>query len=268
MILTLSLAAGCAIDDRTGKALADALATGPVRDYASTQADTVAETSLVLQHQAAPDDGGQPDISAARQSWLKARAAYDRGLAVFLVVAPDLDFQLDGHQDDPFATTGLRQVERALFAMPLAPSAELSRLAHTLTESARALHVAVPDTGRVLAAAGLIGSMSAVAAQMANKFDGIISPYAGAALPSVQNNLVGLMAMYAALSPLVQGADPALDQRIGDRMKRLLGQVRALPSIEAVTDKTMFLRECADLALDIRQIGRALQLSVTPINLS
>src|SRR5581483_9229201 len=122
--LLFSLGAGCAVDERTGRALADALAGGPIRDYAARQADTLAETSVVLQRQAAPGEGGMSDLDAARMSWLKARAAYDRGVAVFLVVAPELDFQLDGHLDDAFARTGLRLVERALFGAPPAPPAE------------------------------------------------------------------------------------------------------------------------------------------------
>lgn len=260
--------AGCATDERTGKALADALAAGPVRDYAGAQADVVAQTSLLLLQQGAPDNGSLPDLAGARRSWLQARTAYDRGVAVFTVVAPDLVFQLDGSFDDPFATTGLRQMERVLFASSPAPAAEVARLAQALRDAAVALHTAVPDPARAFDAATLLGSMAATAAQIATKFDGSLSPYAGASLLSVEHNLLGLQAMYAILSPLVLLADPDLDASLGGRLQALLNQVRSYASVEAVMDKPGWLRDCADLSLGLQRVGKVLGLSVTTVNLS
>ena len=74
--------------------------------------------------------------------------------------------------------------------------------------------------------------------------------------------------MYAILAPLVQSADAGLDQQIDSRLEVLLGQVRSLPSLDAVTDKALLLRECAALSQAITRIGAALGLSVTTINLS
>ena len=263
---SLALCFGCAVDERTGSALADALAGGPVRDYASAQADIVAATCLVMQQQVTPPSGTPPELVSAQESWRKARAAYDRGVAGFLVVAPELDFQLDGKMDDSFARSGLRPVELALFSAP--PGSELPRLTQKLSDAAIALHLEVPDPGRPLTAAALIGSMSAVAGQLAAKFDGSASPYAGASLLSVQSNLVGLSAMYEILAPLVRGADAALDQRISALLKELLTQVTALQSLDEVMDKTRYLRQCAALAQALLQIGPALQLAVTAVNLS
>lgn len=259
---------GCAVDERTGKALADALAGGPVRDYASAQADVVAQTCLVLQQQSAPDNGSPPDLPGAKKSWLTARAAYDRGVAVFTVVAPELAFQLDGPLDDSLATTGLRQMERVLFGTPAAPTAEVARLAQALGGAAVSLHTAVPDSNRPVDAASCLGSMAATAAQLATKFDGSISPYADAALLSVENNLLGLQAMYAILAPLVHSGDAGLDESIGDLLQGLLAQVRSYASVDSVTDKRGFLRQCAELSLALRQVGKVLGLSVTTVNLS
>ena len=231
-----TLAGGCAIDARTGRALADALASGPVRDYASAQADLVAETCMVLEQQVAPPGGGLPELVAARGSWHKARAAYDRGVTAFLVVAPELDFLIDGKMDDLFARSGLRPLELALFVAP--PPADLVRLTQKLGDAAIALHTRVPDAAQPLLAAELLGSMAAVAGQLAAKFDGSASPYAGASLFSVQNNLTGLTAIYTILAPLVQGVDPVLDQRISGRLRELLAQISALQSLDDVTDKT------------------------------
>src|SRR4051812_1948907 len=149
----LTSAGGCAVDARTGKPLADAIAAGPVRDYASAQAGTLAETSQLIDQQAAPSDGSAPDLDAARISWRKARAAYDRGVAVYVVVAPELDFALDGAFDDALASTGLRYLERALFSTPPAAPGEVARLTHALRTDARALHGAVPDAARPMQAA-------------------------------------------------------------------------------------------------------------------
>ena len=266
ILLVVVLTGGCAIDERTGRALADALATGPVRDYTSAQADLVAETCMVLERQVTPPGGAAPELIAARGSWHKARAAYDRGVAGFLVVAPELDFRIDGKMDDIFARTGLRPLEQALFSEP--PTSDVPRLTQKLSDAAIDLHNAVLDPARPLSAAALLGSMSAVAGQLGAKLDGSASPYAGASLLSLQNNLTGLSAIYTILSPLVHGASPLLDQRISARLHDLSAQVTALPSLDAVTDKTWYLRECAALAQDILQIGTALQLVVTTIDVS
>ncbi len=264
----LAAGGGCAVDERTGPALADALADGPVRDYASRQADTVAHTSLVLQEQAAQLRGPGPQLAAAQQSWLKARAAYERGAPVFLVVAAELDFQLDGHLDDALARTGLRLLEGALFATPPAAAAELERLTGALSESALALHQAVADHARPLPATALLGSMAAVASLLATRFDGSLSPYAGASLLAVENSLLGLQQVYAILAPLVAAADAALDAQLAALLAELLAQVRALPSLESIPDKTVLLRKCDALSQGLRRLGTVLGLSVSAVNLS
>ena len=272
LLLSLALllwqSGGCAVDERTGPALADALADGPVRDYAGRQADTVAQTSLLLQEQAAPVGGAAPDLAAARQSWLKVRAAYERGLPVFLVVAAELDFHLDGHLDDALVRTGLRQLEPALFATPPAGAAELARLTRALSDSALALHLAVPDRARPLPATALLGSMAAVAALSATRFDGSLSPYAGASQLAVEHSLLGLQQLYAPLSPLVAGADAALDAQLQTLLADLLAQVRALPSLDSIPDKTVFLRQFDTLSQGLRRLGTVLGLTVTTVNLS
>lgn len=268
LLALLAVAGGCAVDERTGPALADALADGPVRDYASQQADTVAHTSLLLQEQAAQSDGNRAALAAAQQSWLKARAAYERGLPVFLVVAAELDFQLDGHLDDALARTGLRQLESALFLTPPAPAAELMRLTRALSDSALALHLAVADHARPLPAAALLGSMAAVAALLATRFDGSLSPYAGASLLALDSGLLGLQQIYAILSPLVAAADAALDAQLTTQLTALRAQVRALPSLEALADKTVLLRQCDALSQGLRRLGTVLGLSVTTVDVS
>jgi iron uptake system EfeUOB component EfeO/EfeM len=265
LLALLLLPLGCAVDARTAPALAEAAASGPVRDYASAQADSVAATALLLAQQAVPPLGAAADLDAAQQSWRKARAGYDRGVAVFLVVAPELDFELDGHSDDPLATSGLRQLERALFATPPA-TAELAHLTAGLSQAARALHVAV--SGRPIAAASLVAALSAIAGQLAGKLDGSISPYAGAALLSAESNLRGLQALYAPLAPLVQGIDPLLDQRIADGLQLLLDELRSLPTIDAAADKPLLLRQCAALSQSLGQLAAALGLTASAINLS
>ena len=260
--------ADCAVDARTSPALADALADGPVRDYASLQADTLAQAGFALRVQVVPDWGAPPDLPAAQTSWLRARTAYERGLAVFLVVAAELDFTLDGHLDDGLARNGLRQLETALFAKIPASPTELDRLTATFADAAAALHVAVPDHGRALSAAALIGSLAAVAALIATKFDGSSSPYAGAGLLTIEHDLIGLQAVYAILAPLVASADAALDERITLLLGELLQQVRAHASPDAIADKTALLRKCDELSRALTQVATALGLTATQVNLS
>lgn len=263
-----TLCQGCAVDPRTSAALADALVDGPIRTYAAAQSDTAAQTCMLLQKQAAPSGGAMPELAAAQTSWRKARAAYDRGVALFLIAAPEYSFELDGPPDDVFAIGGLRQVERALFAQPTAPAAELTALTLALRDSAIKLHLAA--SSRPVNAAGLVGSMSALASLLATKLDGSATPYAGAAdaVASAQNSLVGLQAMYAILSPVVQGADPLLDERLTTALHELLEQLRALPSLDLLADKPRYLRQCAALSIAIADLGRALGFPVTVIDVS
>lgn len=267
MTLLVGLA-GCALDARTGRALVDALADGPVRDYAGLQADAVAQASLVLRTQVVPEGGAMPELAAAQQSWRRARAAYERGVAVFLVVAADLDFALDGPLDDGLAQTGLRQLETKLFAPTPAAPAELDRLTAALATSAAALHVAVPDHGRALSGAALLGSLSGAAALLSTKFDGSASPYAGAGLLAIEHDLIGMQEMYGILAPPVAATDAELDQRIAFLLRDLLEKVRSYSSTDAIADKVSLLRECAALSQALRQVGTVLGLSVTQIDLS
>lgn len=266
---TLCAHSGCAVDPRTSAALADALVDGPIRTYASVQSDSLAQTCMLLQTQAAPEAGGMQDLAAAQGSWLKARAAYDRGVALFLVAAPELNFDIDGPPDNVLALGGLRQVERLLFTSPAASPTELTALTLSLRSSAIKLHLAVAD-GAPVAAADLVGSMSALASLLATKIDGSASPYAGAAaaVASAQNSLIGLQAMYDVLSPVVQGADPLLDQQIATALRELQEPLRALPSLELLADKPRYLRQCAALSIALNQLGRALGFPVTAIDLS
>lgn len=269
VLLTLIMGmANCAVEERTGRALADALADGPVRDYASLQADQLLETCFALRSQAVPDSGAPPDRPAAQQSWRKARATYERGAAVFLALAADLDFLLDGHLDDRLARTGLRQLETALFGATLASPAELDRLTAALVDAATALHVAVPDHGRLLSGPALIASMAAVAAVLATKFDGSASPYAGAALLAAEHDLIGLQEVYAILAPLTRGADAQLDERITLLLRTLREKVRLYSSPDAIADKASLLRECDELSRALAQIGTVLGLTLTQVNLS
>ena len=168
----------------------------------------------------------------------------------------------------PRRTALLRQTDPAVSATPSADAAELVRLTRSLSDSALALHLAVPDRARPLPATALLGSMAAVAALLATRFDGSLSPYAGASQLAVEHSLLGLQQIYAPLSPLVAGADAALDGQLQTLLADLLAQVRALPSLDAIADKTIFLRQFDALSQGLRRLGTALGLTVTTVNLS
>lgn len=250
----------CAAENRTGPEAAAALTNGAMRDYAVEQATQVGHAALLLADAVA---GSAPDVAAAQAAWSTARAAYDRGAPIFLAAAPELDFLLDGRFDSPLARTGLRQMERAVFGKPPGTVEELRFFAATYLDAAKRLPGQVGDGGRVLSASAVIGNLSAVCAVAATKLDGSDSPYAGQSHRSIENNLVGLQALYAPLSPLVQAADPELDRRTSELFAALLAQIRGVSSVDEVTDKVGFLRRIADLSQALLSVGTAVGLSAT-----
>ncbi len=262
--LGLSVAAvGCAPDNRLGPSLGQALVDGPIRAYASEQAMLIARASLPLAASTQISMGTPRDLMAARAGWRSVRLAYDRGAAFFFVATPALNQALDGRFDDPLATTGLRQLEPALFSSAALDAARIERLGQALATSAVALSNATPDPTNAVTLSALLGSLSAQAAVVATKLDGSDSPYAGASHLSIEHNLVGLQAMYQALAPAVERADPVLHQRATDLLAALLAQVQGLPSVDAVRNKVAFLRDCGELSTAFLAMGTALGLSVS-----
>lgn len=258
-----ALVAGCAADNRLGPTLGQALVDGPIRTYASEQATQIARAALSLSVATQQELGAPRDLMAARAGWRTVRLAYDRGAAFFFVVSPALNQALDGRFDDPLATTGLRQLEPALFASNMPDARRVEALGQALAVSAVALSNATPNVANAVTLSGLLGSLSAQAAVVATKLDGSDSPYAGASHLSIEQNLIGLQAMYHALAPAVERADPALHERVESLLSALLAQMQGQPSVDAVRNKVAFLRDCGDLSAAFLAIGTALGLSVS-----
>lgn len=254
---------GCAVDNRLGPTLGQALVDGPVRSYASQQALAVAREALSLAEAARSDAGAPRDLPSARAGWVATRLAYDRGAAFFFVAAPDLNQALDGRFDDPLATTGLRRLEPILYSAQPIDANQLEYLGRNLASAGVALAGAMPDPARAVGLAGLLGSMSAQAAVVGTKLDGSDSPYAAVSHRSIEQNLIGLQAMYLALSPAVQNADAALHDQISALFVRLLMQVQGQPSVDTVRNKVGFLRDCDALSTALLSIGNALGLTVS-----
>lgn len=250
---------GCAADNRLGADAANALVSGPARDYAVMQAADAATACLgVEQALAVP----VPDLVAGRKAWIDARLAYDRGAAMFFMAAPGVDRIVDGRLDDPLTVTGLRLLERPLFGMPTGSSAELARISTSLAAGAVELPAALTDAGPLNADA-LLGSMAAIAAVAATKLDGSDSPFAGQSHLSIDNNLRGLQVLYGILGPLVESADPQLNERIRALLASLRSRIEGVPNVDAVQDKLTFLRECADLSQALLSVGTALGIAVS-----
>jgi hypothetical protein len=249
----------CGIDNRVGADAANALVSGPVRDYAIIQGATAATACLQIEGAltAAPID-----VATARAGWVEARLAYDRAAALFFIAVPEIDRIVDGRLDDPLTVTGLRFLEQPLFGTPLGSPSQLSRIGITMAAGAVRLPSALGDaTG--LSAEALIGSMAAQAAVVATKLDGSDSPHAGQSHASIANNLLGLQVMYGSLSPLVSAADPALDARIRELLTSLRAQIDGVANVDAVRDKLTFLRGCSELSQALLNVGRALGISVS-----
>lgn len=260
LLLAAALApSACAADNRLGRELADALVAGPVRGYVVQQAGQVAAAGRALAQ--ALDAGGAPaDLPAAQAAWGRARASYDRGAAVFLLAAPELDRAIDGRFDDPLTSRGLRLLEQPLFARPSGPPAELARLGRELERDSGALPDAV--AGRPLAIDALLGTMSAIAAVAATKLDGSDSPFAHQSHLSLENNVVGLAAAYQPISAVVASADGALDARIHGLLAELTALLQGVQSSDAVRDKARVLRACGALSQALLEVGTALGLNV------
>lgn len=259
VLLFVLLAGGCALDNRTGPALANAVAATSCRDIGAGEATLLARASTRLQAALAQDP---QDLDAARVQWAAARAAYDRGAAVFLSAAPDLWPAVDGRLDDPLVTSGLRVIEADLFGQPPSSPPILAAQGAALADATTRLARAVLDPARPIDAATLLSSMAAVAGVAATKADGSDSPYAGLSHRSLAEDLAGLQALYEPFSPLVTRADPALDARVQALLSALRAQVRDLPDVDALPDKIRFLRGCADLSQALLQLGTALGLVV------
>lgn len=262
-LLFLAFSSGCAVDNRLGAALAQALVDGPMRSYAAQQATEVAREALRLADAAQSDMGAPRDLPATRAAWLSTRLAYDRGAAFFFVAVPELNQALDGRFDDPLAATGLRRLEPVLYSPQPIRASHLEYLGQKLASAGVALANATPDPARTVNLSALLGSLSAQAAVMGTKLDGSDSPYAGASHQSIEHNLLGLQAMYLALSPAVVNADPALHEQLSTLFERLLKQIQGQPSVDAVRNKAAFLRDCDALSTALLSVGAALGLLVS-----
>lgn len=262
-LLLSALVSGCAVDNRLGPALGQALLEGPVRTYATQQATEVAREALTLAEATYAEMGAPRDLAAARSAWLATRLAYDRGAPFFFVAAPELNQALDGRFDDPLAATGLRRLEPVLFSAQPISASHLEDLGRQLRNAGIALANAMPDPARMVGLAALLGSMSAQAAVVGTKLDGSDSPYAAASHLSIEQNLLGLQAMYLALSPAVKSADPALHDQLTALFAGLLQQIHGQPSVDAVRNKVRFLRDCDALSSALVAIGAALGLTVS-----
>lgn len=255
---TLAGWTGCAPENRTGGAIATALASGPVRAWAAERSLALLDASLEL-------DGAlrAQDMTEARASWLAARIVYDEVQPVALAAAPELDLLIDGRFDNPLTQSGLRLIEQGLYSLPTPSSDELLRLGAALRQGAGQLPQALGDPKRTLDAGALLSTMSALVAVMATKADGSDSPYAGTAHLSIQHNLDGIRAIYERLAEPVRVADPALDERIRADIDALTEQVRGLQSTDLIADKLRFLRRCEALSQSLIDVTGALGLGAT-----
>lgn len=254
---------GCSPDHRVAKDVASAIVATTLRSHGVEQADAVALASLDIER-ALPLIGTQ-NIVGAQAGWIRARLAYDRGVTLFKLAAPELDALIDGELDSPLTRTGLRVFEEPLFGMPTADALLLNRGARALAEAAVRLPVAVADPGRTLDVGALFSAMSGLVIVMSTKLDGSDSPFARQSLVSARMGISGLSALYQPLSKLIHSVDATLDDQIQQLFFGLLGQLDGVTATEQVRDKVLFLRRCAELSELLRKVAPALGLVVTTV---
>ena len=223
-LLLSALVSGCAVDNRLGPALGQALLEGPVRTYATQQATEVAREALTLAEATYDEMGNPRDLASARLAWLATRLAYDRGAPFSSSRRPSL-IRLDGRFDDPLAATGLRRLEPVLFSAQPISASHLEDLGRQLRSAGVALANAMPDPARQVGLAAPSAACRRRRRWSAPSSMAPDSPYAAASHLSIEQNLLGLQAMYLALSPAVKSADPALHDQLTALFAGLLQQI-------------------------------------------
>lgn len=193
------------------------------------------------------------DLEAAKAAWIAARVGWERGETFLGEYFPDADEAIDSWPD---AEAGFHAVEPILFKAGDIEGAK--ELTAKLRADVRALEAAFAE--QAFDPQGLANGLAGIAFEIGDaKVDGGESPFAGTSLADMQDNLVGIEALYSlSFAPAVTAADPALHRRIVSRMVAL-GKALAAASIETL-DRSRVMALSEQLAGDLQDAALAVGL--------
>ena len=231
---------------------APALAAGPdaeaFRPYAAGLIDRLV---IGTERFAATIEAG--DLEAAKAAWIAARVGWERGETFLGEYFPVADEAID---DWPDAESGFHAVEPILFKGGDVQGARA--LTGKLLADVRTLEAAF--AGQAFDAQGLANGLAGIAFEIGDaKADGGESPFAGTSLSDMQDNLIGIEALYSlTFAPAVAEADGDLHRRIVTSTVEL-GEALAAPSIE-VLERSLVMALSERLAGDLQDAALALGL--------
>jgi iron uptake system component EfeO len=144
------------------------------------------------------------DLTGAKQSWIDARAGWERSEVFTGGFVPQLDKEIDAW---PEAPGGFHAIEAKLFgANRTDVDAETQSLVEHLTELSRTVRI-IPLTPQ-----GLLNGIAQLAYELGeSKVDGGESRVSGTSLADMRNNALGISRAYdTILGSAIESADPAL----------------------------------------------------------
>jgi iron uptake system component EfeO len=194
------------------------------------------------------------DLEAAKSDWIAARVGWERGETFLGEYFPDAGEAIDSWPD---ASSGFHAIEPLLFrAGDVAGAKALSERLLIEIQTLRDGFAA-----QKLDSQGLANGMTGIAYEIGEaKAGGGESPFAGASLLDMRDNLQGIDALYALVfAGAVERQNLALHQRVVARMVDL-GCVLGAPSIE-VMDQSRVMALSEQLAGDLQDVARTVGLA-------
>jgi iron uptake system component EfeO len=144
------------------------------------------------------------DLGGAKQSWIDARAGWERSEVFTGEFVPQLDKEIDAW---PQALRGFHAIEAKLFG---ANRTDIEAETQSLVQSLAELN----DTVRriPLTSQGLLNGIAQLAYELGeSKVDGGESRVSGTSLADMRNNVLGIVSAYKiVLASAIEAADPAL----------------------------------------------------------
>lgn len=193
------------------------------------------------------------DLEGAREAWIAARVGWERGETFLGEYFPEADEAIDSWPD---ADAGFHALEPLLFEAGDLGAAK--PLASNLQGDVVALQKAFGQ--HRFDAQGLLNGLAGIAFEIGDaKAAGSESPFAGASLQDMRDNLAGIEALYAlSFARTVEAADPALHRRIVTHLVELGGAL-AVPALEAL-DQSRVMALSEELAGDFQDAAGVLGL--------
>jgi iron uptake system component EfeO len=193
------------------------------------------------------------DIGGAKQSWIDARAGWERSEVFTAGFVPQLDKDIDAW---PEAPSGFHAIEAKLFG---ANRTDVEAETQSLVQSLAELDVTVRTIP--LNAQGLLNGMAQLAYELGeSKVDGGESRVSGTSLADMRNNIFGIARAYHTIvAAAIEAADPALAAAAVRQIESLEALLAASDLKRADSDRLRTLSEELVVTLQSAAPGIGLQ---------